>query len=292
MGYTDVVLTLGSFIMDNETQTPTQLLRSVGGGHVRSVLIAVLVLLAAFLAVQTINSVKEFRYIGTSPTYNAITVNGEGEVLAVPDIASFTFSVIEEAPSAADAQNAAAEKIRGIVAFIKESGVEEKDIKTVSFNLYPRYEFRRGSIDAAIEFYPPGGERQLVGFEISQAVEVKVRDTAKAGQIIAAVSELGAGSVSGLSFTVDDEEALKAEARSKAIADAKTKASVLASELEVRLVRVISYGESEGPYYGARFDTGGGLGGSPVAISESVEAVIPSGENRYVSNVSVTYEIR
>lgn len=281
------------FNESRETTDTGRALSSVGNNaNIRTAVLGVLVLLGLFLAVQVVNDLKEFRYIGSSPTYNAITVNGTGEVLAVPDIATFSFSVIEEAASAADAQNATADKIQSIISFIREQGIEEKDIKTTSFNLYPRYEFRQSSSGATISFpSPPSGERQLVGFEVNQTVEVKVRDTGKAGQLIAGVSELGASNVSGLRFTIDDEDVLKTEARAKAIADAKARAEVLADELDVRLVRVISYGEFNEPpiFYGAR-----GLGGVESAVSDGAftEAVVPSGENRIVSNVSITYEIR
>jgi len=289
--------------MDNDTQQALGSLKRLSFWQdykMRGAIGIVLLLLSAFLLAQTVNSLKEFRYIGTTPTYNAITINGAGEVFAVPDIATFTFSVIEEAPDAASAQDEAARKMQSITAFIKEQGVEEKDIKTVGYNLYPRYEFREVSALPAIggvssiRIGRPPSERVLVGFELNQTIEVKVRDTGKAGQLLAGVSELGASSVSGLSFTIDDEEALKAEARGKAIADAKSKAEVLAEELDVRLVRVISYSEYGEPIYYARsIDAAAGLGGDSLGVpAASEEAVVPGGENRIVSNVSITYEIR
>ncbi|HEX9608623.1 MAG TPA: SIMPL domain-containing protein [Candidatus Paceibacterota bacterium] len=270
--------------MENGSQSVMQLL---GHSRVRMAVLAVLVLLGAFLAAATVNSVKEFQYIGASPTYNAITVNGKGEVFAVPDVASFTFSVIEEAPSAAAAQDEAARKAQSITAFIKEQGIEEKDIKTISFELYPRYEFRQTGASSLI--YPPSGDRQLVGFEINQTVEVKVRDTAKAGKLIAGAAELGAGSVGSLLFTVDDIEKLKDEAREMAIRDAKARAEVLADGLDIRLGRVISYGEYEEPIYYGR---SGGLGGAEAYSVASADAVVSGGENRIISSVTVTYEIR
>lgn len=259
--------------------------------RVTVVSLVVLVLLAAFLLVQTVNSIKEFRFIGGGvPVTNVITVQGEGEVFAVPDIATFTFSVIEEGSDASAAQNAAAEKTNGILSFIKEQGVEDKDIRTTNFNLFPRYEFQREA--SSSEFFPPSGERVLVGFEVKQSISVKVRDTKEAGRLIAGVSELGASSVSSLNFTIDDEEALMEEARSAAIEDARDKAKQLARDLDVSLVRVVSFSEFGGGGFrgldfavateSIAFDDGGG----------AIAPALPTGENRIVSNVSVTYEIR
>jgi hypothetical protein len=249
------------------------------------------VLLAAFLLIQTVNSIKEFNYIGADvPPVKSITVSGKGEIFAVPDIATFSFAVIEERESASAAQEAAAEASNRIIAFIKEQGIEEKDIKTTSFNLSPRYEFGREV--CPVGFSCPSGERELVGFEVSQTVQVKVRTTSQAGDLIAGVSELGASNVSGLSFTIDDEVALKAQAREQAITDAKTKADALADALDVRLVRIVGYYENDEPYYPIYAESRAlGLGGADAGVSLSAPE-LPTGENQIVSQVNITYEIR
>lgn len=257
--------------------------------HIRGAVVVVLWLLVLFLAMQTINAIKEFRFIGGGvPVSNVISVSGEGEVFAVPDVATFLFSVIEERPTAGEAQESAARKINEALSFIKGKGVEESDMKTTNFNLYPQYEFRR---EPCIGFdCPPSGERVLVGFEVNQTVEVKVRDTTKAGEIIAGIAEFGISNISGLSFTVDDKEILEREARSLAIDDARKKAKELARDLGVSLVRVVSFSESGQPVFFERlsFDT------SASAIGGSVETVpnLPIGENKIVSRVTITYEIR
>lgn len=273
--------------INNETQ---RLLRFAEHRSIRGVAMIVLVILALFLAAQTINTVKEFRFIGGGvPVSNVIAVSGEGEVFAVPDVATFSFSVIEEDANASLAQEMAAKKINQVLSFIERSGVEERDIKTTSFNLYPRYEFRR---EPCVGFNcPPSGERVLVGFEVNQSVEVKVRDTERAGEIIAGIGELGISNISGLSFTIDDEEILKAEARSLAIEDAKEKAEILAKDLDVSLVRIVSFNEFDQPVFSQRFDVAEsafGIGGAELPVAPE----LPLGENKIVSRVSITYEIR
>ena len=130
----------------------------------------------------------------------------------------------------------------------------------------------------------------LRGFQVSQTLNVKVRDTKKAGDLLSGVGSLGASSVSGLSFTIDDEDALQAEAREKAIEKARGKAEQLAGQLGVSLVRVVGFSEDGGgypmPMY-ARAEMAFGDFESKMAAPE-----IPAGENKIVSNVSVTYEIR
>ncbi|MCR4281300.1 MAG: SIMPL domain-containing protein [Candidatus Kaiserbacteria bacterium] len=246
--------------------------------------------LALFLLVSTISELKGLRFIGSGvAATNTISVNGEGEVFAVPDTATFSVTVREKAKEVKDAQDAATKKGNNIIAYLKEGGVEEKDIKTVDYSVNPDYEWSQGVCPQA--GYCPPGKQVLVGYQVSQTLSVKVRDTKKAGDLLSGVGSRGATEVSGLSFTIDDEDALKAEARDKAIAQAKEKAEVLAESLGVSLVRVVGFYENEGgrPIFYEKAALGMGMGGDS-AVSPAPE--IPVGENKIVSNVSVTYEIR
>jgi uncharacterized protein YggE len=127
------------------------------------------------------------------------------------------------------------------------------------------------------------------GFEASQTVVVKVRDTAKAGTLIAGVGEKGATNMSGLTFTVDDETAVKAEARSKAIADAKAKAEKIAADLGVEIVRVTSFYENEG-YYG--YGYGGPEAMMEKAADTNVAPSTPVGESTTEVSVSLSFEVK
>jgi len=253
---------------------------------------AVVIALAAFsiLAfVGVLKGLREYRFIGAGVSAtNTIVVSGEGEVFAVPDIATFSLSVIEEAKEVEDAQTEATRKANEIIAYLKSVGVEERDIKTTNYNVYPRYEYRETSGSGIVR---PGGERVLVGFEVSQSLTVKVRDTEKAGEILSGVGARGVSDISGLSFTIDDEDELKAEAREMAINDAKEKAEALARDLGVDLIRIVGFNEG-GDYYpmplyaraeSLTFDSAGG---------GAVAPDLPVGENKIISNVTITYEIR
>lgn len=248
--------------------------------------------LAVFLVVLTISQLKQYRFIGSGVTAsNTIAVSGVGEVFAVPDVATFTASVREEGETVGAAQDKATEKTNAVIKYLKDAGVEEKDIKTVSYNVNPKYEWEQA--ESCRNGYCPPGKQKLVGFEVYQSLSVKVKDTKKAGELLSGVGSKGASEVSGLSFTIEDEDTLKAEAREKAIAEAKEKADVLAKSLGVSVVRVVGFYE----------DTGGypppiayGMGGDMAVRNASMEAKaapeLPAGENKIVSNVSITYEIR
>lgn len=245
------------------------------------------VFLALFLLGKTLSVFKEYSYIGRGvyPS-NVISVNGTADVYAVADVASFTYSVVETGKTAKEAQDKAAKKSADILAAIRALGVPEKDIKTTGYNLYPKYEW----VEVMCVTVPcRGGSNKLVGYELSESVEVKVRTETKidAGEVLAKVGSLGASNVSGLSLTVDDIESFKTQARAQAILDAKEKAKVLAEALGVELKEITSfYDNTPSPYYG--------MGGDMMeakAMPMSATPEIVRGENKVTAQVTITYEI-
>ncbi len=217
-----------------------------------------------------------------------INVVGEGEVVATPDIAQFSFSVRTEGKTAEEAQAMAASTTNAIMAYLKASGVEEKDIKTEGYNMYPHYQY--DSKPCAYGMYCPPSEPVQDGFEVSQMVTVKVRATDKAGELIAGVGNLGATDMSGLSFTIDDTNTLEDEARAMAIEDAKADAALLAEQLGVKLGEMVSYyEETNQPYYG--YGMGGDMAMSAKAEAAPVPELAP-GESTVTSRVNITYEIK
>jgi uncharacterized protein YggE len=174
------------------------------------------------------------------------------------------------------------------IAFLKEAGVEEKDIKTSNYNLNPKYTWVPQACLAGQ--YCPGGEQKIDGYEVYQMVTVKVRDLGTSGELISGVGEQGATDISGLTFTIDDEDSLQTEARNLAIADAKAQADILAKQLGVKIVRMTSYYDETSnpgaPYYG--------MGGDMMAKSEDMAIVpdMPAGENTITARVSMMFEVK
>jgi len=250
-----------------------------------------IVLLALFLGIKSLSALKESSYIGRGvyPS-NVISVAGTGEVFTVPDVASFSFSVVEEGKTVKEAQDKATAKINAIIDAVKDMDVEDKDIKTTGYNSYPKYEYSGGVCSA--NFCPPS-RQILVGYEVNQSITVKVRKTDTAGDVLTKVGSLGAGNISGLDFVVDDIEKVQAEARDKAVKDAKAKAEVLADSLGVKLGNIVSFNEGGGypyPVYGM-----GGVEMDGKVMTQSAVAVppqLPTGENKITSYVTITYEIK
>jgi uncharacterized protein YggE len=249
----------------------------------RGLLTALIALLVAFTAVKLVSELKAVSRAGEAPT-NTITVSGKGEVMATPDIATFSFTVSEEAPIVSDAQSKMDQKMKDILGYVSKSGVEDKDVKTVSYNIYPRYEWQGANTYG-------GGKQILAAYVVSQTVQVKVRDLAKAGSLLSGIGEYGATDVSGLSFTLDKQDDIARQARDKAIADARDQAKVLAKSLGVSLGDIVNFSESSGGYPVPMYymkDSAMGMGGAV----RNEAAQIPTGENTVTSNVVITYEIK
>lgn len=254
----------------------------------KNLAVTLLALLVAFVAVKTVSDIKSIRYIGSGMSgVNAITVSGTGEVIAAPDIATFTFTVSEEAPTVPAAQKKATEKMNAILAYVKKSNIADKDVKTISYNIYPRYEYTNPTPYSSVP-----SKQILAAYVVSQTIQVKVRDLDNAGTVLSGIGEYGATDVSGLSFSIDKQKDVERQARDKAITDAREQANLLARSLGVKIVRIVSYNESGYPqpiYYAKAMDVAYGMGG---AALESRVPSLPSGENKVVSNVTITYEIR
>lgn len=231
-----------------------------------------------YLAFLSRNKFKEYDYIGrTAESKNEITISGQGKIVAVPDIAKVNISLSTIKKTVAEAQKENSEKMNNIIKEIKGLGVADKDLKTVSYNIYPQYDW----ID---------GRRIFKGYEVRQTLEVKIRDTEKISAVLDKAGSLGANEISDLNFEVDNIEKIQQEARVQAITDAKNKAEELAKAMGVKLGKITAFYENNyipRPYYDYA-TKGEGYGGM---MTESASPTIATGESEIISNVSITFEL-
>lgn len=246
------------------------------------------VALTVFVGVKTINALKEYSYIGKDvPPMNTVAVVGKGEISVKPDVASFVYTVTEGSKTTDDAQDKVTKKSNAVIAALKSAGIEDKDIKTVSYNIYPRYDYIPATCD---DYYAcPPARSEVSGYEVSQSVEVKVRDIKKAGDMLALVGGLNVSNVSSLSFVVDDMDAMKAEVRKQAIIDAKQKAKVLSKELGVKFDGIVSFYENGGDAYPVMSER---TYDASTTGATKVSPEVPTGENKITTQVTITYAIR
>jgi len=203
-----------------------------------------------------------------------LSVTGKGEVLASADIAFLQIGVERTEKTATEAQYTAAKKSQNIVASLEKMGIAKDKIETVSFNLYPKFEYDKG-------------ESKFVGYTASNQIKVIIEKLEEMGKIIDATIAAGATNISGLNFSLKDESPYKKIALQKAFEDAKGKAEILASSSGQILDKIQRIQESEvgiiSPLVEARVMSAGAGGGA--------ETPITPGKVKVQARIEVTYEL-
>lgn len=235
------------------------------------------------IALIVLALVTAYSQIQSSKALNAtITVSGEGDVIAKPDIATVTFTVRENAKTVPEAQKLTEVKVNDGLDAIKSLGVSDSDVKTTSYNVYPKYVYT--PTVCPMGSYCPS-KQTISGYDVSETIEVKIRKIDQAGDAIGLIGKANITEISGPNFTVDDINKLQDEAKSKAIADAKLKAKNISKDLGVRLGDISAYSENTGGYYPATYASVQSLS----TVKDSVS--LPQGETSIKSNISITYKI-
>jgi uncharacterized protein YggE len=208
---------------------------------------------------------------GTEVALHTVTVTGSGKVTVVPDVARVYLGVTLTKPTVKEARDAAAQAMTNVIAAIKGLGVADKDIQTTGLSLSARY--------------AENSSTKIVGYIISEQVQVTVRDLDKAGDVVDAATARGATDVNGISFELADPAKAQDEARAAAVAAARTSAQVMASAAHVTLGAVVSMSDASAPtpiYYGAA------AGAAPMA---DVKTPVQPGTQDVTAAVTVVFEL-
>jgi uncharacterized protein YggE len=224
---------------------------------------------------------------GETPT-RSITVVGRGEVKAEPDIATVNLGVEVTAATVSDAMSEANARMQTILAAMKALGISDKDIQTSNFSI--NFERREAPTPAVSELTPgtkAGNAQAAPGFyRVNNMIQISIRELDKVGDVLDAAVEAGANNVWGVSFGLDNTEALATQAREKAVDDARSRAESLARLNGVAVGDVIAISEVIGgglsPMYAEAVSLRGLGGGAPVE----------PGELTFSTQVQVVYGIR
>ena len=164
------------------------------------------------------------------PEIRTISVSGRGKVSAPPNVADIQIGVVTQGETAKAALSANNERMAALQAILKERGIAAKDIQTTNFSVNPRYSQPppHNPNQPAREFTP-----RIIGYDVANTVSITSRDIPKLGDVLDAVVTAGANQMHGISFRIDEPDALLDVARKKAMADAKKKADLMAGEAGV-----------------------------------------------------------
>nr|WP_272212420.1 SIMPL domain-containing protein [Marinicella sp. W31]MDC2878335.1 SIMPL domain-containing protein [Marinicella sp. W31] len=207
-----------------------------------------------------------------------ISISADGDATLVPDMATVSLAVVSQADDTATAMTDNSTAMQKVIAALKEDGIAEKDIQTANFSVSPRYQQVKASDGST--------ESQIVGYEVRNALSVKVRDLAKLGAVLDRAVELGVNAGGGIALSNSDPSAAEDEARREAVANALAKAKTLAEAAGVSVGDVLSISEQSSmpqPMMFARSDM-------MMAKAEGAPP-IAAGENTYSITVNMTLAI-
>lgn len=209
-------------------------------------------------------------------------VSGEGKVVVVPDEAVVIIGVMKEAGDVKTAQDNANQIVNAFVDRVKALGISKDDVKTTNYYVSPKYSYE--------------GQQQLIGYTVSESVEVTVKKNnfAVLEKIMSLAGELQMERISGLSFQLSDElrDQSMEEARKMAIDKAKVKAESMASLAEIKLGRIVNVYENQltGIYSPKNYTTAMDVSLSGIGGGGGVE--VSPGSSEVSLNVTLSYEIK
>lgn len=212
---------------------------------------------------------------GQTPV-RSVNVTGQAIVYASPDIAYITIGVRTENVDAQEAVAANTAQANRLMDALKSMGIDEKDLRTSNFNIYPQDE------------YDMEGKRTGTRFVVENSVYVTLRDLDKIGEALSGAVEAGANNIYGISFDVEDKGTLIEAARNEAISNARKQAESIASAAGVRLGEIQSinfYNSVPSPvFYDNKVAMAESVGGGAVPIS--------SGQLQFTVDVNIVYELK
>ena len=207
-----------------------------------------------------------------------LVVTDTGKVTVVPDVAKVSLGIEDQSQTLKSAQDAVNRKSKTLVDALKKLGIDEKDIKTTNYSVYPEYNYESTPY-------------RINGYRVSTSYEVKITDFDLVNEVLTTATESGANIVGNISFEVNEKtkEEYAQKAREEAVKLAKDKAEGLAKASGITLGRIINVSESEGVDYPR-----------PIAFDKAVTmaagapetANVTPGETEIQVTISLSYEIR
>ena len=209
-------------------------------------------------------------------TRRTISVTGQGEIKASPDLVEVSFAVETTAARAGDAAAENAKRSAAVSAAIKAMLDAKDTITTSRYALEPRYENPK-----------PGEAREprISGYVARNEVQVEGHKVDAVGGLIDAAIGAGANRISGLQFALSQRGEAQRAALEKAGADARSQAEAVAKGLGVQLKGVVSASSSSAPVPIPRF------GRAMAAAEARMPTSIEPGEVNVTATLQVTYEI-
>jgi hypothetical protein len=216
------------------------------------------------------------------------SVTAEGKVTAPPDIATVDFSVQSTiSKNIGDIVKDGNTKMNAIIAALTALKIDKADIQTNQYQLNPIYNypvFTNGTNS--------NNQTVLQGYQLTEGVEVKIRDLNVVGDAISQAIAAGANQTGGVNFTIDDQNKLKSEARADAIAKAIQNAQDIAKQSGLKLGKLINVSDQSNPI--PIYSTNSSLDMKALGggIAPQAAPAIQSGSLEITDDVVLTYKVK
>jgi hypothetical protein len=244
--------------------------------------LAALAVVGMVVGVAAVSPLQRFG-ASLSPA-RTISVSASGKTSVVPDIASFSFSVLTEGKDVSAITDDNNTKVNAAIDALGKMGVDKKDISTSDYSLEPVYTRQPDGVYGGT-FVP-----SIAKYSLTQTVTVKIRDFSKISPILSALPQMGINRIGSLSFTIDDPEMYVAQARADAYQKALAKAKTIAAENGFSLGGVVNVSEYQNQPYPLYRSSAMGVGGD--ANGGVTPPTIEPGSKDVTLTVTVVYEIK
>ncbi len=220
--------------------------------------------------------VSAFGFADSDKKERTLTVQGQGKVFTVPDVARISVEVSRDGVELDPVLVQVRKDMARVLEAIQGQGLPEKDIQTELFQVHPKVERDKN------------GNQRRVGFVVTNRASVKVRDIKKTGKVLSVALSAGATSVNGPDFELDNPSAAEREALAAATKDAKAKAQTVAEAAGVQLGEILSINPQQVSWPSPRRFAARAM----MMDSAMAEEPIAAGEQTLVAYTSITFVIK
>lgn len=230
-------------------------------------------LFAPLLLLAAIPSFAQLRP-AVNTTGTLVNISATAEATRIPDVARISAGVVTQAADSNSALRANAQQMSKVMEALQKVGIAERDVQTSGVNLNPQYK------------YEDNKAPQIVGYQASNTVNIKVREIGKLGKILDVLSQQGANQINGPMFSIDQPEPVYDQARIEALKKAQERANTYAKALGLRVARIVSVDETNN----GGFQPMAVLSAAPRAAKEFDSPISP-GESTLSVTLNVVFEL-
>ena len=231
-------------------------------------------LLAPLLLLAAVPALAQLSQPAVAVNGTLLNISASAEATRIPDVARISAGVVTQATDSNSALRANAQQMDKVMAAIKKSGIAERDVQTSGVSLNPQYK------------YEDNKAPQIVGYQASNTVNIKVRDISKLGAVLDGLADQGANQINGPMFSIDQPEPVYDQARMDALKKAQERAQTYAKNLNLRVVRIVSIDETNN----GGFQPMAVLSAAPRAAKEFNSPISP-GETTLSVTLNVVFEL-